>query len=89
MRKTVKIKRTTTISPKEKGRLDMPGFGIINKSLKVMSVKQLNESTAAACSCQILMEYLKPLAFSELFDLRLEQKVKPTQFNIDNLLTDQ
>lgn len=60
-RKTAKIRHTTMIGPKEKGGLDMPDVGIINKSLQVMWIKRLNESTLAANWSHTPIEYLKPV----------------------------
>ena len=43
------------IGPKERGGLDMPDFKIINNSLKVTWIKQLNDSTADASWCHIFL----------------------------------
>ena len=74
--KTVKIKHSTMIGPKEKGGLNMPDFQIVNNALKVTWIKRLNGSNPATVTSwsYIPLAYLKNVGGRFLFECNFDLK---------------
>ena len=86
--KKAKIKYRTVIWPKERGRLDMPDFQIINEALKVVWVRRLSDNGTASSS-HIPLSYLQPVGGLFLlqcnFDLKLLKVDIPIDFYRESL----
>ena len=83
--KTVKIKHTTLIGPKEKGGLNMPDFEIVNNSLKVTWIKRLNGSNPAASWSHIPHAYLNNVGGRFLFECNFDLKFLKANIPLDLL----
>ena len=81
--KTVKIKHSTMIGPKEKGGLNMPDFEIVNNALKVTWIKRLNGSNPAASWSHIPLAYLNNVGGRFLFECNFDLKFLKAQIPLN------
>ena len=63
-----KIKHTTMIGSKIKGRLDLPDFEIMNNALKITWLKRLHQSCGNASWSHIPLSLIKEVGGSFLFE---------------------